>query len=274
MVRVALCQMGANASAHENLKKIETMVEQAMRTEPDLDLICFPEYCYFVPTQLSSQQPAEQIPGKFSEKMSSLAAKYHVNIVAGSFAEKSENGKIFNTSLFFDRTGKLIGKYSKCHLMVAMGADESQHVEYGDHIEVFDTDFGRVGLMVCYDMRFPEQARSMVLQGADILLVPSDFPAGNPLPPRTDHWDTLVQATALLNLTYTIAINQYGAVFNSIPFGRSCVVDPWGDIVVRASNTEQICYGELDLEFQRQVREKIAALNNRRPELYQFDKGR
>ena len=154
--------------------------------------------------------------------------------------------------------------------MVALGADESLRVEPGDHIEVFDTDIGRVGLMVCYDLRFPEQARSMVLDGADILLVPSEFPSGDVLPPRTDHWDCLVQSTALLNLTYTIAVNQYGHVFDSRPFGRSMVVDPWGTVIAQCSNKEDIAYAELDMEYQKKVRDSVATWANRRPDLYKL----
>ena len=158
------------------------------------------------------------------------------------------------------------GTGSKIVCKVSRLVTEEQREHLG--FAVFDTDIGRVGILVCYDLRFPELARGMVQDGADILFVPAFFPAGNPLPPRTDHWDTLVNSTALLNLTYVVAVNQYGKMSTELPFGRSCVVDPWGTVVAQCPNRVSIAYAELDTEYQKQVREKIGSWNNRRPDIY------
>ncbi|MDA8229611.1 MAG: hypothetical protein M0T74_18310 [Desulfitobacterium hafniense] len=152
--------------------------------------------------------------------------------------------------------------------MDAMSYKESKYIQPGNSIAVFDTDFGRIGMMVCYDLRFPELARTMALQGADIIFVPAAFPAGSPLPPRTDHWDILTQSTALYNTVYLIAANQFGNVGRENPFGRSCIIDPWGTRIVQASGREEIIYGTLDLDYQRSVRESLAVWQNRRPEIY------
>ena len=152
--------------------------------------------------------------------------------------------------------------------MRAMSYDEGEHVEAGSSPAVFDTDIGRVGMMVCYDLRFPELARGMVQDGADIIFVPAFWPAGAPLPPRTDHWDTLVNCTALLNQTYVVAVNQYGRMSTEIPFGRSCTVDPWGTVIAQCANRVCISYAELDMDYQQQVRERLATWPNRRPDCY------
>jgi len=268
MVKVALCQMGSTGTSKENVKKIIHMAETAAQNCKNLDVICFPEDSYFDFDARSETQGPESIPGYFTDAMCVLAKRLGVNIIPGSFMELAVNGKYYNTTMFINRDGKILGKYHKIHLMKAVGYDESEYVNYGEKPCVLDTDIGRIGLMVCYDMRFPELARGMVQDGAEMLFVPSYFPAGNPLPPRTDHWDTLVKSTALLNLTYTIATNQYGHVVVSIPFGRSCVVDPWGTVISQCANKEDICYADIDLEFQKQVRKSVASWENRRPEVY------
>mgnify|MGYP000876387580 CR=1 FL=1 len=268
MIKVAICQMGASGTAPENIQKIIRMTEHAVEESKNLDVVCFPEYCYFEPDQQSAIQIPEPIPGPYTNAMCSLAKRLHVNLIPGSLMTCADSGKYYNSSVFINRDGEIIARYDKIHLMKALGCDESESVEYGDTPAVFDTDFGRVGLMVCYDLRFPELARGMVQDGADILFVPSMFPAGEALPPRTDHWDSLVESTALLNLTYTVAVNQYGYVANSVPFGRSRVVDPWGTVIAQCSNREDIAYAHIDLDYQKKVRCGVASWENRRPEVY------
>ena len=271
MVKVALCQTDTVGTPKENVELIARMVKEAA-TVGKADVAVFPEDCYY---DVDSPDPAkvaspEGLDGFFVTQMCRLAKQYHINIVAGSFHRLAENGKYYNTELFINREGEIIGSYDKIHLMKAMNYDESEQVEYGDHLSVFDTDIGRVGMMVCYDLRFPELARSMVLDGADIIFVPAFWPAGNPLPPRVDHWDTLVNATALYNLTYVVAVNQFGKMSSEIPFGRSCVVDAWGTVIAESPNKVCITYAELDMEYQDSVRKKLATWENRRPECYKL----
>ena len=273
MIKVAAVQMGASTSAGDNLRRMKDYVVEACTHTPDLDVIVFPEYCYYEPhTAQDALDHALTVPGPLTDALAELAVRYHVNIVSGSFAEKAPGGKMFNSVVFIDRSGRILANYHKIHLMVGMNFDESEYVEFGDHVCVFDTDFGRVGMMVCYDLRFPELARTMVLNGADVIFVSSCFPSGSPLPPRTDHWDILTQSTALLNLTYTVASNQFGSTCCDNHFGRSCIVDPWGIATAKAAGGECIVYGELDLEYQRAIRENMRAILNRRPELYDINR--
>lgn len=269
MVKVAICQMEASGTGAENIEKIRRMTKTAVENGGKLDVVCFPEYSYFAPRRRSEEQQPEPIPGRFTEAMCAIAKEFHVNLIPGSFLSQAESGKFYNTSLFINREGEILARYNKIHLFKAMGADESRSTEYGDTPAVFDTDFGRVGLMVCYDMRFPELARGMVQQGAEILFVPAFFPVGDILPPRSDHWDALVEGVALFNLTYTVAINQYGKIPQTgEPFGRSRVVDPWGTMIAQCSNRESIAYAALDLDYQEEVRASVATWENRRPEIY------
>lgn len=269
MVKVALCQSDTRGTPAENVAQMIQMAEQAV-LEGNADVIVFPEDSYFDvdATDESLKASPEDLDGFFVTQMCALAKRLHVNLIPGTFHRKSASGKYYNTELFINRNGEIIGHYDKIHLMKAMNYDESKDVEAGNTSAVFDTDIGRVGMMVCYDLRFPELARGMVQAGADIIFVPAFWPAGNPLPPRTDHWDTLVNCTALLNQVYVVAVNQYGKMSSEIPFGRSMVVDPWGTVISQCPNCVSISYANIDLAYQKQVRDKLATWQNRRPECY------
>ena len=265
-VKVALCQVCADKTPAENLEKIIDMVSKAAHEHADV--VVFPEYCYCSPeTPEEYKTLAEPVNGKYAAEICKTAKKNNINIIAGSFLE-NDSGKIYNTCLFVNRNGNIIGKYRKIHLMKAMDYDESKYVSHGNGMAVFDTDIGRIGIMVCYDLRFPELARSMVINGADMIFVPAEFPVGSPLPSRTDHWDLLVRSVALHNTTYVAAVNQYGRIKNENMFGQSCVVDPWGTVIASASNREEIIYADIDFDYQKTIREKLGVLKNRRPNMY------
>ena len=200
--------------------------------------------------------------------MSRLARELRVNLVPGSITERTESGKVRNTTVWIDREGEILGRYSKMHLFDALNYRESDHVQAGDEICLLDTDIGRVGIQICYDCRFPELARTQVLKGADLLCVMACFPLGAPLPVRTEHWDLLIDSMALLNQTWVCAANQFGTVAGQHPFGRSRITDPWGTAVAVAGGRPGVIYGVLDLKYQRECREQVGGLHNRRPELY------
>lgn len=272
-MKAAICQCGSTGTPEENADKMEQMFKTAVEEQKDLDLIVFPEYCYYSPVDKTDAlgvaidlDTNELHP--FIKRMKNLAKTCHVNFIPGSFVEKAKGGKVCNTTLVLNREGNIIGKYRKVHLFDAANYKESSYVEAGDELCLVKTDFGTIGVMVCYDLRFPEQARSMCLKGAELLVVPAEFPCGQPLPPRVDDWDLLVRSTALTNLTYVLAANQFGAVHSDHPFGRSAIVDPRGTVVASAQGREGIVYASIDLEYQRQVQENLAVWVNRRPEVY------
>ena len=193
-VKVALCQRGVTGSKEQNIAETVSMIEEAAEHCPGLDLIIFPEYNYYEALSLEEARAnSETMDGRYITEMKKQARRFGVNLIPGSFAETCGE-KVKNTCALIDRSGEVAGSYSKVHLMDAIGIRESDAAVPGDKLGVFDTDFGRIGLMVCFDLRFPEQPRSMVLQGADIIFCAASFPTGSPLPPRTDHWDLLVQS--------------------------------------------------------------------------------
>ena len=247
------------------------MLDRAMHGCNDVDLVMFPECNYGeVTSSRMAASYAEPMDGVYITLMQEQAAKYKVNLIPGSFAEKAENGRCYNTLPFLNRQGKVLGKYRTIHLADSSGARESDLLEAGHELKLVDTEFGKVGLMVCYDMRFPEMARSLALAGADFICAAACWPAGRVLPPRVSHWDILTKATALYNLTYFVVCNVYGEVKGSFPFGCSRVVNPWGDVIADCSSGTKIVYADIDFEYQKWVREEVATFRNRRPDVYQL----
>lgn len=271
MIRVAICQCGSVGTPEENQKIMEDLFLQSVEGANNLDLVVFPEYSYYSPLDKNESLHVAidlERPHPFIDSMKRLAKQYKVNLIPGSFAEKAENGKVCNAVITIDRNGEIIGKYRKIHLFDAANYKESSYVEPGDKLCIVDTDFGKMGVMVCYDLRFTELARSMCLSGADFIVCPAEFPCGQPLPTRVDDWDLLVRSTALTNVTYVVAANQFGKVHNDHPFGRSCIVDPRGTVISAAQGRNCVVYGCVDLDYQKQTRENLAVWNNRKPSVY------
>lgn len=267
MVNAALCQTIGRSSIQASTDNMEAMIRQAVQGHPDLDLIVFPEYCYGFPNTIGSHPEI----GDHTRRIATLAKEHHVYILAGSFPRLAEDGRAYNSICLYDRYGQLAGRYDKTHLCVGIGYDESKEVAPGQSSGLFQTDFGTIGVMVCFELRFPEIPRTLVHDGADLILCPAAFPVGTPLPPRTDHWDVMVRATALQNLTWTLACNCFGEVEGNYPFGRSMAVDPWGTVTAQASGREEIVYVQADLDYQKQIRNSVGTWSTRRPELYHLD---
>lgn len=271
MIKVAICQCGSLGTLEENMANMVRLFKKAVENAKNVDIVTFPEYCYCSPVDNEeSHKVAIDLdkPHVFLDTMKALAKEYHVNLIPGSFVTNAPDGRVKNTIVFINREGEVIAKYNKIHLMVAASYDESSYVSPGDELCVFDSDLGRIGMMVCYDLRFPEQARTMCLDGAKIIFVSSMFPSGVPLPTRVDDWDILVKSTALTNMTYVVATNQYGTCHGENSFGRSCLVDPKGLQVTLASGRECISYGEIDLDYQAAMQENLGVWRNRRPDVY------
>lgn len=271
-MRIALCQRRTYVeNKQENIRETKEMLKRAMDGCNDVDLVMFPELNYGdVTNSRMAAEYAETMDGAYITLMRELAAQYKVNLIPGSFLEKAENGRYYNAMPFIDRQGKVLEKYQKIHLADLAGAKESAFVEAGKELKLVDTEFGKVGLMVCYDMRFPEQARSLTLAGADLICSVACWPMGRVLPTRLSHWDTLTKATALYNLTYFATCNCYGEVKGNYPFGCSRVVNPWGDVIADCSSGTKVTYADIDFEYQKWARQEIATLQNRRPDVYQL----
>ena len=183
-----------------------------------------------------------------------------IYIFAGSLPEKLSEG-IYNTCFIIGPQGNILGKYSKIHLFGLM--DEHKFLRPGEATCLVDTPLGKVGVIICYDLRFPELARSLVLQGARVLVAPAQFPD-----PRSAHWRILNQARALENQVYVLAVNRVGKDEKNTFFGQSMAVDPWGEVAAVGGAGEEVIMVDLKPRLIDVVRRAMPCLKDRRPELY------
>ena len=269
-VNVAICQRTIKDSPKDNLRESLELIEKAASKMKDPDIVLLPEVNIGISDNLEqSREIAKEFQGPYLDGMCELAKKLGICIIPGSFYSLTEDGRTGNTTVFIDRNGKILGSYSKIHLFDAFSIKESDRVAPGDTLGVVDTEFGRIGLQICYDLRFPELTRLQVLAGARAIFHMAFFPGGNVLPPRTDHWDGLVNSMAMLNQTWVCSCNAYGDAHGEHPFGRSRIIDPWGMPVAMAGNHEDIICGTLDLDYNETARISTGNLSNRRPDLYE-----
>ena len=195
-----------------------------------------------------------------------LAKTFNIAI-CGSFLESTASGRPANTLYYFERSGKIAVQYRKIHLFTLF--NEDKHMEAGNSIVTGSTELGQIGCSICYDLRFPELFRQCALKGAVIQVLPSAFPH-----PRLAHWRALIQARAIENQIYFIAINQCGTEKHGEStgeinyFGHSMVVDPWGEILLEADDSTGIHTIEIDIEKVAKTRAYISVFKDRRPDLY------
>jgi len=251
------------ASIQVEIRDNETKEERIKRVGQQLDdletfdLIILPEIWatgYFSFDNYIKE--AESINGPYVQYFSEKARKLGVYIHAGSFVEKEDN-KYYNTSILFNREGKLIGKSRKIHLF-QYGSAEGEILTRGEKPIVIQTEFGKVGLSTCYDLRFPELYRSLVDQGAIIFLVTSAWPHQ-----RLEHWKLFNVTRALENQCFLISSNCAGTTRNVLMGGHSQIVDPWGTVVASAGEFETIVKTEINLEQIDYIRETFPQLKHR-----------
>ena len=265
-MRVALCQTNSGDDVTANEKQVFTLLENA--ASGGADLAALPEVW---PCQGSSEQvraAAEPIPGPRTERLSEVASRHGMWVQGGSVLELDDD-RVFNTSLLFDRSGELVASYRKIHLFDAdppnaVPSRESAVFSAGDQVVTAETEFGRVGLSICYDLRFPELYRSLAVQGATILFVPAAFRFET----GVDHWEPLLRARAIEDQAFVIAAAQWGSWGppgrERRNFGHSLVADPWGRVIAEARDGVGVTLAELDLTEVGRVREMLPALRHRR----------
>lgn len=193
-----------------------------------------------------------------------LAQQYDVNIVAGSVANiKEDPDKVYNTAFVVDREGTLVYEYSKMHLVPML--DEPRYLAAGDSkVETFMLDGSRCGMVICYDLRFPELFRDLALKGASIIFVPAEWPMA-----RRKHWETLLSARAIENQCYIIGVNTYGDIGGQIFAGRSLMADPWGEVISEAKGqAEAVVSGRIDSQEVARIRQEVPIFESRRRDMY------
>ena len=265
---VAVLQLDSQDDVQKNLDTVVSFIEEAAAR--GAKLITMPESMNYV--GLDNAGHAEEIPGGPTfQLMSEQAKKYGVWLHCGSIYEKTP--MIPGLLLHHGHRSPgviLAAKYHKIHpfdVVIPNGPvnRESERICPGDEIVTVDTgEVGHLGLSICYDMRFAEMYRIMALEGAQILLMPADFT----MPTGKDHWETILRTRAIENGCYVVAPAQYGVKPKFQAYANSLVVDPWGNVIARASNHPQVITAEIDLDYLQQVRRQIFTLENRRPDVY------
>ena len=268
-LKVAAIQMMSGQNKEKNLKQAERLIKIAVKKK--VDFIALPEVFNYRGNLNQAAVQAETIPGYSTNFISSLAKKYSVWILIGSLLEKeSTNSKPFNTSVLINPSGKIVGKYRKMHLFDIKLFDkhegqeisESKRNQAGKNPKLVFVENIKLGMSICYDLRFPELYRYYSQKGAKILCVPSSFikPTGEA------HWHTLIKARAVENFCYVIAPNQAGTGTSGIKtYGHSLIVDPWGKILAEGTATgEAVITSDLDLEYLEKIRKRLPALEHRK----------
>jgi len=268
-IKLALCQMNVIDDKDENLKTASSMIARSV--DENADFIVLPEMfnCPYSNDKFIEYQEAEN-DSPTLDLISKLAGKNNVYILAGSIPEK-EDRKLFNTSYLFNRKGEIIAKHRKMHLFDIDVKDritfkESDVLTAGDNFTVADTEFGKIGIGICYDVRFPELARIMVENGALALFYPGAFN----MTTGPAHWELLFRSRALDNQIFCIgvapALNE-DASYHS--YGHSIIANPWGEVIAQAGQKEELIISEINLDEIKKIREELPLLKNKRKDLYE-----
>lgn len=266
-IKLALFQTKVYDNVQANLDQLEQWLDEKL--EPGTDLVLLPEI--FVCPYKSSDFPvyAEERGGKTYVRLAALAKKHNIWLCAGSVPERAL-GKVYNTSYVFDRQGVEVARHRKVHLFdidVKGGITfrESETLTPGSDITVFDTEFGRIGVMICFDIRFVEQARIMADLGAKLILVPGAFN----LTTGPAHWELSFRARSLDNQLFMAGCAPARDMESSYhSYGHSIVTGPWGDVRAQLDETAGVLNMTVDLGECEAIREQLPILASRKPEVY------
>jgi omega-amidase len=266
--RIAVCQMNVVDDKELNLDKATKMICEASKN--GAEMVVLPEMfnCPYDTNKFLAY--AESMDNSISLKsVSNAAADNGVYLVAGSIPELLD-GKLYNSSFIFDMKGKVINIHRKMHLFDInvpneITFKESEVITAGNNITVLETDLAKIGVAICYDMRFPELFRLMTLKGAELVVVPGAFNKTT----GPAHWETTIRARAIDNQTYmAVASPSQNIDMAYIAYGHSMVVDPWGNIIAQADEDEEIIYATIDKDYIYKVRKELPLLKNRRTDIY------
>ncbi|MBI2312222.1 MAG: carbon-nitrogen hydrolase family protein [Betaproteobacteria bacterium] len=261
--RIAGVQMASGPNVDANLKEAGRLIEMA--ADQGAKLVALPEYFCIMGMRDTDKVAVREEPGKgpIQDFLSDTARRLKIWLVGGSVPlAASVPQKVRNSSLVYDEEGRLAARYDKIHLFsLNMGQErysEERTIEAGSSVVVADTPFGRLGLSICYDLRFPELYRTM--QDADIILVPSAFTETT----GKAHWETLIRARAIENLAYVLAPAQGGYHVNGREtHGNSMIVDPWGVVLDRLPRGSGVVIAGVNAGYRESLRRSLPALDHR-----------
>lgn len=270
IVTVGICQIGVVNEKNANIQKARRMIAEAV--EQGSQLVVLPEMfnCPYQ-SELFSLYAETYSDGPTIAMLAECAAKHQIILVGGSIPERGEDGNIYNTSFIFNEQGRLVGRHRKVHLFdvdIKGGTvfQESKTLAAGNSMTLVDTAMGKIGVAICYDVRFPEMARAMVLKGAKMLVYPGAFgPVTGPA-----HWELLMRSRAVDNQVYVVgAAPALNAAAEYKAYGHSIIVDPWARILSTANREETVITAKIDFRTIDKVREELPLLRHRRLEIYE-----
>lgn len=254
---LGLCQMEVTGIKKHNLAKAVSMIENCKRKNVNIAVLPEMFNCPYDTREFLSY--AEKLENSETVSVISETARYNdIYVIAGSIPELCE-GNIYNTCIAFDRTGKIIGKHRKIHLFDidiegGISFKESDTLSAGDQITVIETEYCKIGIAICFDMRFSDLYREMSRYGAKIIITPGAFNMST----GPAHWELLVRSRALDNQVFHAAVSTARNCKSSyVSYGNSMLCNPWGEITVRADEKEQIVLGKVNLEMVDSVRMQV-----------------
>ncbi len=263
IIKVAAIQMASGPYVSANLSEAERLIEIAVNQ--GAKLVALPEYFAIMGLKDTDKVAVRETEGKgpIQDFLSKIAKKYRIWVIGGSVPlESNYANKVRNSCLVYDDKGKQVARYDKIHLFGLDLGNEHYHeettIESGDAIKVVETPFGKIGLSICYDLRFPELYRAM--KDVNIIVVPSAFTETT----GKAHWETLIRARAIENLSYVIAPAQGGYHLSGREtHGNTMIVDPWGVVLDRLPRGSGVVIGTINTQYQASLRNSLPALKHR-----------
>jgi predicted amidohydrolase len=258
-LKISLAQIDVKlGKPQENLAAVSRFAQQA--ADQGADVLVLPElWSTGYDLENAAVYAANLDEGVFAET-AVLARQYNLCII-GSCLSNLGDGKIGNTAVFINKDGTILAHYSKIHLFRLM--DEHQFLTAGEKLAFAETPWGKMALSICYDLRFPELFRQYALAGCVLTFIPAEWPH-----PRLEHWQTLLRARAIENQMVIVACNRVGRSKGTDFCGHSCIIDPWGEVLVAGGENEELLLAEVDLERVTAVRGTIPVFKDRRPAIY------
>ncbi|RAI80091.1 carbon-nitrogen family hydrolase [Macrococcoides goetzii] len=256
-MKIAIYQMEILPGEPEkNIEKVANWLS----TLDDVDIAVLPEmwntsYTLEELVNITSEEGQREI-----EKLSELAKQYQINIVGGSIAVKVED-KIYNRAIVINKNGEHIHQYDKLHLVPML--DEPNYLTQGNNISIFEIDNVKMGVIICYDLRFPEISRKLALEGIEVLFVVAEWPIE-----RISQFEKLLYARAIENQVYVIASNSIGKCDDTVFGGKSMVINPLGEATTKIILGEGTIQATVNIEEIRNIRTKIPLLKTRRADIY------
>ncbi|RCX18389.1 putative amidohydrolase [Anaerobacterium chartisolvens] len=267
-LRLAICQMKVTENKEGNIQKAFDMIRTAAKNH--IDMVLLPEM-FICPYDNSKFEAFSEDPddSPLLGGLSQLSKQHNIFIAAGTIPEKTGD-RVYNTSFIFDREGKVAAKYSKAHLFDIdipgrITFKESDVLSPGSGITTFDMGLCKVGVAICYDVRFPEFFKLMALRDVKLIILPASFN----MVTGPAHWELLMRCRSVDNQVYIAAASaarDTGAGY--VSYANSMVVDPWGTVTARAGEGEEIIYADIDLQAVGRIRNELPLLKNRRTDIY------